>query len=258
MIIVPLTRTTARRTLIPLVLLLGLWPSVTRGQTVTSLTLINTTTGAAVAGFDPIMNGATLNLMQLPATLDIRATVTGTVASVRFGLDTNPNFRIENGAPYELNGGTPWSPSTGPHTITATPFALAGATGTAGPTLTVAITVTLSAPATSHRLRIYQGTSVLTELDVPVAAAVCNQALSPATPVPVTNPVRWIWDDPLNVGRECRYPDDARFLALADGAYEAAVASVNASGVGPESPHVPFGRSRPQPPPAPTGVRVIP
>jgi hypothetical protein len=65
-----------------------------------------------------------------------------TVGSVRFALDGNANFRVENFRPYALFGDNNGDYFTGnlavgTHTLTATPFALASATGAAGTPLTI-------------------------------------------------------------------------------------------------------------------------
>lgn len=119
---------------------------------VTSLTLINADTDQPVAGFAPIANGATIDLSALPTRrLNVRANVGTGAASVKFGYDANPSYRIESGAPYALasNNGPDyfaWTPAVGAHTLKATAYPQAGAKGTAGPTLTVGFKV-VSGPA---------------------------------------------------------------------------------------------------------------
>jgi CubicO group peptidase (beta-lactamase class C family) len=120
----------------------------TAQQAVVSFTLIDTDRDQPVAGFDPLADGATLDLGTLPTrNLNVRAnTQPATVGSVRFALDSNANFRTETTPPYALAGDTsgnyaPWTPSTGTHTLTATPFTQAGGGGTAGTALTIRFTV---------------------------------------------------------------------------------------------------------------------
>ncbi len=114
---------------------------------VASFTLINADTDQPVAGFDPINSGATLNLGTLPTrNLNLRANVAGAVGSVRFGVDGNSAYRVESGAPYALAGDAsgdynPWTPSVGSHSVTGTPFAGAGASGTAGTSKTISFSV---------------------------------------------------------------------------------------------------------------------
>ncbi|HYG78185.1 MAG TPA: DUF5060 domain-containing protein [Planctomycetota bacterium] len=117
-------------------------------QAVSSFTLINADTDVAVPGYDPLNNGATLNLATLPTrNLSVRAnTNPATVGSVRFGLDGNANYKIESAAPYSLTGDTngnynPWTPAVGSHTLSGTPYTGASASGTAGTTLTITFNV---------------------------------------------------------------------------------------------------------------------
>lgn len=121
-------------------------------QSVTSFTLINAATDTVIATFDPLVNGATFDLASVGTNLNIRAnTNPATVGSVRFGLDGNASYRTENAAPYALGGHNgadyfAWTPSVGSHTLTGTPYTSAGATGTAGTSLTISFTVVDSSP----------------------------------------------------------------------------------------------------------------
>ncbi len=115
---------------------------------VTSLSLINADTNKPVSGYDPLPNGAKLDLATLPTrNLNIRAnTDQGTVGSVGFGLDGKSSYSIDNAAPYALAGDSSgnyvaWTPSVGSHSVTATPYGSAGGTGTAGKALAIAFTV---------------------------------------------------------------------------------------------------------------------
>jgi len=65
---------------------------------------------------------------------------------VRFGYDGNANVRVENGSPYALAGDSSgnyyaWTPSAGSHSVTATPYAGANASGSAGASRTITFTV---------------------------------------------------------------------------------------------------------------------
>jgi hypothetical protein len=119
-------------------------------QSVVGFTLINADTDQPIAGYDPIPSGANLNLATLPSRqLNIRANSSPvTVASVRFGLDANASYRVDNDAPYSLAGDTngtdylAWTPAVGNHTLTATPFVGADATGAAGTATTLTFKVT--------------------------------------------------------------------------------------------------------------------
>ncbi|UOQ74385.1 PQQ-dependent sugar dehydrogenase [Hymenobacter cellulosilyticus] len=135
-------------------------------QAVTSLTLINADTDQPLAGYDPLPDGATLNLATLPTrNLNIRAnTNPATVGSVRFTYDGDTNYKVETLAPYAIagdngfiNGGpnyNAWTPAVGSHTLTVTPYTQGGAGGNAGTPLTIAFTVTNTVtPPTGGTLR---------------------------------------------------------------------------------------------------------
>jgi hypothetical protein len=108
-------------------------------QSVTGFTLIDAGSGAPVGGYDPIPAGATLNLATLPTqNVNIRAnTSPATVGSVRFALDGNASYSTDNASPYVL----PWTPLVGSHSVTATPFAGADASGIAGTAQTLSFKV---------------------------------------------------------------------------------------------------------------------
>ena len=99
-----------------------------------TFTLINADTDAPVAGFDPLRDGAILDLTALPTrNLNIRANVKK-VGSVRF--DLGGNVTTESVAPYALKGDDggdydAWTPAAGDYTLTATPYAQANAKGAA-------------------------------------------------------------------------------------------------------------------------------
>ena len=118
---------------------------------VNSLTLINADTDQPIAAFDPIPQGATINLYTLPTkNISIRANASN-AGSVRFGVDGNTNFQTESVAPYAIAGDTngdydPWSVSLGAHTVTATAYSESGAKGTASAVLTRNITIIDEAP----------------------------------------------------------------------------------------------------------------
>ena len=121
-------------------------PAPPSGPRVASLTLINADTDQPLAGFDPLLDGATVNFATLPTqNLSIRANATD-VGSVRFDLDGVVNYQTENGAPYALAGDNSgdynaWTPSLGSHTVTVVPYPEANLGGTAGTPLTITFTV---------------------------------------------------------------------------------------------------------------------
>jgi Domain of unknown function (DUF5060)/K319L-like, PKD domain/Dockerin type I domain/Putative collagen-binding domain of a collagenase len=111
------------------------------GPQVLSLSLIDADSDTAVAQFDPIANGAVINLAVLPSrNVNIRAnTSPGIVGSVVFGLQSDPTYRIENGAPYAMFGDAagdylPFSFDVGPNAAEATAHTGANGIGVAGPT----------------------------------------------------------------------------------------------------------------------------
>ncbi len=102
-----------------------------------SFTLIDTQSNKAIQGFDPIPEGAEINLYTLPKHLSIRANAPAHYESVRFDFDGEANFRVENVAPYALFGDLQGDYnlgafSAGTHTLSAIPFAQDDAGGPAG------------------------------------------------------------------------------------------------------------------------------
>lgn len=90
-----------------------------------------------------LTNGAVVDLDVVGTALNVRADTTPAVTgSVRFDLDGVVNYRTENVAPYALEGDqngdyAAATYSLGIHTVTATAFTGSGASGVAGPGLTV-------------------------------------------------------------------------------------------------------------------------
>jgi hypothetical protein len=113
-------------------------------DSVNSLTLVNADTDADIRA---LTNGATINLALDGTNLNVRANTTpAAVGSVRFAYDGNANYRTENAAPYALAGDSSgnynsWTPTLGSHTLTATPYTGANASGTAGTPLTITFDV---------------------------------------------------------------------------------------------------------------------
>jgi hypothetical protein len=88
---------------------------------VVGFVLINADTDTAIG---PLASGGTISL---GINLNVEAVVANpsAVASVRFSYDGNASYRTERMAPYALAGNwgsdwLAWTPSLGPHTITAT------------------------------------------------------------------------------------------------------------------------------------------
>lgn len=111
-----------------------------------TFTLIDASTDQPIPGFDPMFNGAQINLLSLPSQLSIRANVPTSFESVRFDFDGNNGFRVENVPPYALFGDiqgdyAPGPLALGPHTLSATPFTQNGAGGQPGSTGTITFSV---------------------------------------------------------------------------------------------------------------------
>ncbi len=121
----------------------------TSTTSISSLRLLNLDTQVGITGFDPLQNGATLNLATLPAHYALSAvTNPTTVGSVNFNLDNGAVDHTENFTPYCIAGKTaantcnPWTFAVGSHTLTVTPFTDASAAGVAGTPKTITFTVT--------------------------------------------------------------------------------------------------------------------
>lgn len=109
-------------------------------------TLIDASTDQPVAGYDPIPEGAILNLKKLPRSMNIKANTSGPVESVRFSFAGDNNFRTENVAPYALFGDTNGDYlegrlRLGPQKIIAFPFTEDHALGESGNRARLSFTV---------------------------------------------------------------------------------------------------------------------
>ncbi|MDX1531542.1 MAG: choice-of-anchor D domain-containing protein, partial [Rhodothermales bacterium] len=108
-----------------------------------SFTLVDAETDEDIG---PLEDGATYLLSDLPDVINVRAnTAPAVVGSVRFDLNDDPNYQIDNEAPYALAGNTgddydPWSPTPGAYVLTATPYDGPNASGEEGVPLTVSFT----------------------------------------------------------------------------------------------------------------------
>lgn len=128
-----------------------LYTSATPTQTPASvgridrLTLVNVDTGKDI---QTLTDGAVLDLSKLPTrNLTVRAEIDGAVESIRFDLNGDTSYHVENAAPYALAGDArgasyyAWKYSTGNQTLTARAFSLDNARGTAGSPLTVSFSI---------------------------------------------------------------------------------------------------------------------
>ena len=119
---------------------------------VESFTLIDADTDLPVPGYEPLAEGAALDLSVLPTrNLNVRANVAGDVGAVFFNLNPGRN-RLENVAPYALAGDAPtgdyhaWTPAPGSYALTATPYPGPGRSGPAGIPLTIHFSVNNGPP----------------------------------------------------------------------------------------------------------------
>jgi hypothetical protein len=133
---------------------------------VTTLSLFNSDTDKAIAGFGDLRNGAVIDLAKIGAKhVNIVANTAGTTSSVRFKF--NSVFSTDNTAAFSLFGGSSATNlngkalAPGKYTVTATPFSQDNASGKAGAARVVSFAIkagTVSKPTvakprvTSYRL----------------------------------------------------------------------------------------------------------
>ena len=128
----------------------GMVESLEERRLFASMTLINSVTDQPVSGYTAIPQNATIDLAKVGSNLNIRANPDGAPKSVRFGLDSNANFRVESTAPFALGGDVNGDYArvnftVGTHKVTVTPYSGTGATGTAGTPFSVTFNVIDSA-----------------------------------------------------------------------------------------------------------------
>ncbi len=118
---------------------------------ITSFTLVNSVTGAAIRA---LTNGSTIDLGSDGNKLNIRANTYGTLTSVGFVLTgSEAHFNDDERAPFCLLGDdngsyNDWTPTVGSYTLKATPILL----GTAGSTETITFSVKNSSGSTNQNL----------------------------------------------------------------------------------------------------------
>lgn len=112
---------------------------------ITSLMLVDANSNQDVM---VLTDGIEISLSALPSpSINVRAETTDDVESVRFGLNTNNSFALENVAPYTLLGDNngnynAWAPSPGIYTLTVTPYSQGNGGGNTGLPLTLTFTIT--------------------------------------------------------------------------------------------------------------------
>ena len=117
-----------------------------------TLTLIDADSDQPITGFDPLANGAVINLAALPSPrINVRANITA--GSVRFTWSgAQSGTQVENVAPFALKGDTngnynPWTPPLGAYTWRAEAFNGTGAGGRPLGVVSIGVTVVDQAPA---------------------------------------------------------------------------------------------------------------
>jgi hypothetical protein len=109
---------------------------------VTSYTLINALTEQPIAGYEPIPEGALIDLAALPTRrLNIRANTPAAVGSVAFTLN-GALYKVENEPPYALAGNIganylDWVPAAGAYTLAGTTYSGGSQGGTPGAATTL-------------------------------------------------------------------------------------------------------------------------
>ena len=121
----------------------------TQELAVISFTLINADTDEPIEEFDPLIDGALIDLATLPTrNINIRAnTQPETVGSVSFGPSRETVTRIEDTAPYSLAGDDegdylPWDTLPGRYALEAVAYSEQGAQGEAGGSVLITFTIT--------------------------------------------------------------------------------------------------------------------
>src|SRR5690606_36461643 len=110
--------------------------------------LFDAKTDQPIAKHDPLVDGAVIDLQEAREINIVFVTPLAGVGSVRFSLNGNNSFQVENSAPFALagdaNGGThllAWTPAIGTYTLTATPYPGSYAQGSPGEPSTIRFTV---------------------------------------------------------------------------------------------------------------------
>src|SRR4051794_35018514 len=118
-------------------------PRLLMAATLASLSLYNADTDQPIAQYTPF-TGGTIDLASA-RNLNIVASASG-AGSVKFSYDTISPYRIDNTAPYAFAGNSggdyyAWTPTVGTHTVKATPWSGANASGTSGTPIYVTFNV---------------------------------------------------------------------------------------------------------------------
>ena len=103
-------------------------PSLCSGR-VTDLRLFNLATGQVIAAYNPLFDGAIIDLAALPDRFNLDVGVSGLLESVT--IQVNDALLVENFAPYRYPAGdiTPWRPTPGIYAIRVTAYSQDNAAG---------------------------------------------------------------------------------------------------------------------------------
>ncbi|MCE7983981.1 MAG: hypothetical protein DYG89_22635 [Caldilinea sp. CFX5] len=105
-----------------------LTPTFCSGR-ITDLRLLNLATGQVIAAYNPLYDGAVIDLAALPERFNLDVGVSGLLESVT--IQVNDDLIMENFAPYRYPGGdiVPWRPTPGTYTIRTVAYSEDNATG---------------------------------------------------------------------------------------------------------------------------------
>lgn len=130
----------------------------THAQQITGLVLINANTDQVIKELE---QNAEIDLALTGENLNIQALTNESTASVKFEYDESnigpggdADVTVENTEPFAMRGDNSgnyhsWTPSTGTHVLTVTPYSESGASGIAGSPLILNFTVIEGDPPTS-------------------------------------------------------------------------------------------------------------
>lgn len=161
-------------------------------RAVMSFTLVDTSTGLDVTGYEAITAGTIeINRSRLPELYSLRANVAGHIGSVWFQYNSSDRYRVENVSPFCVKGDPNKPGSTcfdwldgmapGTHTITATPYSEAWGTGEPGRPLTVTLQISPAIAVSSFALTdVPRGLDLPGYADIPGGRLVIDRSTLPA------------------------------------------------------------------------------